>query len=100
MLHPAPTNPEQDLLTAMDILEELRQAQLQNQIEAIKKVNFVSYVLGADRARQELLPFLSMLLQSQDELQIPICEALLGMINAIGGPQHAFSLILVYEHAC
>ena len=56
--------------------------------------------LGSERTRNEFLPYLAELLDDEEEVMIHLSEALGNMLDIVGGPTHADSILKVLEKIC
>lgn len=78
--------------------DELKSEEIQDQVNAARRVNTIALGMGEDRARSELIPFLRQRVDEYtDEILLAIAEAAGGLVKAIGGGEHAHMLIPLLE---
>lgn len=78
--------------------EELKSEEIQDQVNAARRVNTIALGMGEDRARGELIPFLRQRVDEYtDEILLAIAKAAGGLVKAIGGGEHAHMLIPLLE---
>jgi serine/threonine-protein phosphatase 2A regulatory subunit A len=56
--------------------------------------------LGPERTRNELLPYVVELLEDDEEILVQIAESLGNMLDTVGGPTQAESILKVLEKLC
>ena len=83
--------------TAQMLVEMLRGDDVNDRVAAIQKLTDVASVLGGDRTRAELLPFLAESVDDDDEVLIALAERLGFLVPYIGGNQHAHILLPLLE---
>jgi len=82
------------------LIDALSQEDMQVRIGALRKVNRIAEALGPDRTRKELIPYLSDMLDDDDDVLRIICEVLLQLLDYVGGEQYYHTLIQPYETLC
>jgi len=82
------------------LIDELSQEDIQTRISALKQVATIAGVLGAARTRNELIPFLTDMLDDDDEALKIICEVLYSLREFVEGEEHYHTLIAPYEILC
>jgi serine/threonine-protein phosphatase 2A regulatory subunit A len=91
---------EVDLRPIAILVDNLAQEDMQIRITALKQVTRIAEALGSERTRKELIPYLSDMLDDDDEVLRIICEVLIELRNFIGGNEHFYTLISPYETLC
>jgi serine/threonine-protein phosphatase 2A regulatory subunit A len=82
---------------ARQAIELLRGNDMAERVAAAHRLDAVAAILGEERTRNELLPFLSDAVDDEDEVLLAMAQALGRMIDLVGGPTHAESLFLPLE---
>lgn len=62
-------------------------------ISAISNLHVVAEMLGPERTRVELLPYLNEFLENEDEVIIAMCESLGNLLDLTGGPSKAIHIL-------
>lgn len=87
-----------DQITATTLLEDLKSSETKTKINALKNLRGISFALGRERTRKELLPFLSSCIEEEeDEVLIELAKILSNFIDCIGGKQYVIELINIFE---
>merc|ERR1719414_2086722 len=89
-----------DLRPIALLIDELAQEDLQVRMTALKQLNRIADALGPERTRQELIPYLSDMLDDDDEVLRIICEVLIELTDYIGSTEFYHVLIPPYETLC
>uniref|UniRef100_A0A0G4H473 Phosphatase PP2A regulatory subunit A/Splicing factor 3B subunit 1-like HEAT repeat domain-containing protein n=1 Tax=Chromera velia CCMP2878 TaxID=1169474 RepID=A0A0G4H473_9ALVE len=79
------------------LIEELRHEDTQARLNAIRQLGTICVALGPERTCEELVPFLSELIDDDDEILIAVSEQLGNLVEAVGGPEHAHVLLAPLE---
>jgi len=95
----APPRPD-ELRPIAILIDELSQEDIQIRIGALKQVTRIASALGPERTRTELIPYLTDMLDDDDEVLRIICEVLLQLLELVGGKEHYHTLIPPYETLC
>jgi len=82
------------------LIDELSQEDIQIRIGALKQVTRIASALGPERTRTELIPYLTDMLDDDDEVLRIICEVLLQLLELVGGKEYFHTLIPPYETLC
>lgn len=82
------------------LIDELSQEDMQIRIGALKQVTRIAQALGSERTRDELIPYLTDMLDDDDEVLRIVCEVLLQLMDFIGGQEYCHCLIPPYETLC
>ena len=86
--------PTTDDLHPINILtEELRNEDVQARLKSITKLSTIALALGAERTRQELLPFIKETVYDEDEVLHALAEQLGGFVPLVGGDKYAYELL-------
>ncbi|KAI8360277.1 ARM repeat-containing protein [Mortierella sp. GBAus27b] len=92
-------NPEGEELYPIAILiDELRHDDVSLRLNAIKRLNTIALALGPQRARDELIPFLSESIDDEDEVLLALAGELGDFVEYIGGAQYAHILLQPLEN--
>lgn len=75
------------------LIDELKSEDVVLRLNAIRRLSTIALALGADRSRDELVPFLSESLDDEDEVLLALADELGGFTEYIGGPQWAHLLL-------
>lgn len=95
----ATLGPEDDLYPIQVLIDELRSDEeqrnedVQVRLNSIRKLSTISLALGEERTRSELVPFVSELMEDEDEVLCALAEQLGGFLPLVGGPEHAHCLL-------
>uniref|UniRef100_A0A914DWS0 Phosphatase PP2A regulatory subunit A/Splicing factor 3B subunit 1-like HEAT repeat domain-containing protein n=1 Tax=Acrobeloides nanus TaxID=290746 RepID=A0A914DWS0_9BILA len=85
---------ENDSLYPIQVLvDELRQDDVQLRLRAIQRLPTIAKCLGIERARNELIPFLTDVIYEEDDVMIVLCELLGDFTQYIGGPEFIHCLL-------
>lgn len=82
------------------LIDELRHDDLQSRMHSIKHLRTIATALGAERAREELVPFLQEILDDDDEVLIALAEQLGQGVSWVGGPAFVHTLFGPLEELC
>lgn len=81
------------------LMDELRSEDVQLRLNAIHRISTIALALGPDRAREELIPFLSESVDDEDEVLLALAEELgRNFEEYIGGPEYAHILLVPLEN--
>lgn len=75
------------------LTEELRNEDVQARLKSITKLSTIALALGAERTRQELLPFIKETVYDEDEVLFALAEQLGGFVPLVGGDKYAYELL-------
>ncbi|KAK9470092.1 armadillo-type protein [Dipodascopsis tothii] len=89
--------PSEQLFPVAVLLDELKHDDITLRLAAIRRLSTIALALGAERTRQELIPFLEESLEDEDEVLTVLAEELGNFVPYIGGPQYADFLISPLE---
>lgn len=82
------------------LIDELRHDDLQLRLNSVRNLSTIATALGAERTREELLPFLQEIVDDEDEVLIALAEQLGRGVSWVGGPAHVHALIGPLEELC
>mmetsp|Transcript_29538 Transcript_29538/g.75186 ORF Transcript_29538/g.75186 Transcript_29538/m.75186 type:complete len:603 (-) Transcript_29538:68-1876(-) len=82
------------------LIDELRHDDLQLRLNSIRNLRTIAVALGAERTREELLPFLQEIIDDEDEVLIALADQLGCGVDWVGGPQFAHALTGPLEELC
>jgi len=82
------------------LIDELRHDDMQLRLNAIKNLGTIAIALGQERTREELVPFLSEIIDDDDEVLIALAEQLRNGVPWVGGPACAHTLTGPLEELC
>ena len=100
----ASLGPEDDLYPIQVLIDELRSddeqrnEDVQLRLNSIRKLSTISLALGEERTRSELIPFVSELMDDEDEVLCALAEQLGAFLPLVGGPEHADCLLPALEN--
>jgi len=97
---PMEVEEENSLRPIAILIDELAEDDIQIRIGALKQVTRIASALGAERTRNELIPYITSMLEDDDDVLRIICEVLFQLIDLIGGQEHLHNLIQPYEILC
>ncbi|KAG7290782.1 hypothetical protein NEMBOFW57_000785 [Staphylotrichum longicolle] len=93
------TNPPIDELYPIAVLiDELKHDDVLLRLNAIHRLSTIALALGAERTRDELIPFLDESVEDEDEVLVALSEELGGFIDYVGGPQWGHVLLSPLEN--
>lgn len=82
------------------LIDELRHDDMQLRLNSIKNLSTIALALGQERTREELIPFLSEIIDDDDEVLIALAEQLRNGVSWVGGPMCAHTLTGPLEELC
>ena len=92
----ASENPEGFSIGAL--IEDLKSSEAKARLNAIKNLQVISQALGKERTRTELLPFLSeMIDEEEDENLVELCRVMGTFLEQVGGKPYVLKLIKILE---
>ncbi|DAZ97933.1 TPA: hypothetical protein N0F65_006358 [Lagenidium giganteum] len=75
------------------LTDDLKNDEVETRIKSIRRLKVVAQALGPERARSELVPFLQEATEDEDEVLAALAEELGGLVDLVGGAQHASVLV-------
>jgi len=82
---------------AREAIESLRADDMAQRVTAAHRLSAIATVLGPERTRAELIPFVTDGLDDEDEVLIAISMSLGSLVPAVGGAAHAHVLLRPLE---
>ena len=97
-----PLNGDHDsaLYEITQLINNLQAEECPKRIASVDSLLLISSALGPDRTRNELMPFLTDLLDDEETVLIRLSLQLGDMLDYVGGPQHASDLLNILEKIC
>ena len=90
---------ELDQITATSLLEDLKNSETKIKINAVHNLRGISFALGRERTRKELLPYLiSCIEEEEDETLIELAKICSNFLDYIGGKQYSKELFNIIEN--
>ena len=87
-----------DQITATSLIEDLKNPETKIKINAIHNLREISFALGRERTRKELLPYLkSCIDEEEDEALVELAKILGNFIDCIGGINYIKELFNILE---
>lgn len=97
MAQVAPRTVNPDLYPIAVLIDELRHDEVQTRVNAVQQLEHIALALGPTRTRNELIPFLVESSEENDAVLGATAEKLGFMVDAVGGPEFASSLLRPLE---
>ncbi|KAK9265514.1 hypothetical protein L1049_021555 [Liquidambar formosana] len=91
---------EEPLYPIAVLIDELKNEDIQLHLNSIRRLSTIARVLGEERSRKELIPFLSENNDDDDEVLLAMAEELGVFIPYVGGVEHANVLLPPLETLC
>eukprot|EP00618_Florenciella_parvula_P018826 CAMPEP_0119512604 /NCGR_PEP_ID=MMETSP1344-20130328/30943_1 /TAXON_ID=236787 /ORGANISM="Florenciella parvula, Strain CCMP2471" /LENGTH=224 /DNA_ID=CAMNT_0007549741 /DNA_START=156 /DNA_END=826 /DNA_ORIENTATION=- len=88
---------DEELTRIAKVLDDLKHEQVAERIAATGQLVTIASALGAERTRDELLPFLVESTDDEDEVLVVMADQLGMMVGSVGGAQHAHALLVPLE---
>lgn len=79
------------------LIDNLQSEDSKKRLKSVEDVAVIARALGAERTRNELLPFLAEMADDDEEILITLSEALGNFVNLVGGPAHVLPLVRLLE---
>ncbi|KAH7349429.1 protein phosphatase PP2A regulatory subunit A [Plectosphaerella cucumerina] len=80
------------------LIDELKHDDVLLRLNAIHRLSTIALALGAERTREELIPFLDESVEDEDEVLVALSEELGRFIEYVGGPQWGHVLLSPLEN--
>ncbi|KAH6589739.1 hypothetical protein BASA50_009832 [Batrachochytrium salamandrivorans] len=80
------------------LIDELKNDDVVLRLNAIRRLSTIALALGAERTRDELIPFLDESVDDEDEILLALAEELGGFVDYVGGPSFAHILFTPLEN--
>ncbi|KAH1074448.1 hypothetical protein J1N35_026776 [Gossypium stocksii] len=91
---------EEPLYPITVLIDELKNDDIQLCLNSIRRLSTIARALGEERARKELIPFLSENNDDDDEVLLAMAEEMGVFIPYVGGVEHARVLLAPLETLC
>mmetsp|Transcript_45033 Transcript_45033/g.133086 ORF Transcript_45033/g.133086 Transcript_45033/m.133086 type:complete len:586 (-) Transcript_45033:284-2041(-) len=79
------------------LIDELKNEDIQLRLNSIRRLSTIAVALGAERTRNELVPFLNESIDDEDDVLLALADELGGFAEYVGGPPHAATLLTPLE---
>ncbi|CAJ2506072.1 Uu.00g002020.m01.CDS01 [Anthostomella pinea] len=80
------------------LIDELKHDDVLLRLNAIHRLSTIALALGAERTREELIPFLDESVEDEDEVLVALSEELGSFIEYVGGPPFGHVLLSPLEN--
>jgi serine/threonine-protein phosphatase 2A regulatory subunit A len=80
------------------LIDELKHDDVLLRLNAIHRLSTIALALGADRTRDELIPFLDESVEDEDEVLTALSEELGNFVEYVGGPEYGHVLLSPLEN--
>ncbi|AEO68800.1 9c8ac1e9-bf41-46ea-b9a4-6ee1876f49f9 [Thermothielavioides terrestris] len=94
----ANNNVNDELYPIAVLIDELKHDDVLLRLNAIHRLSTIALALGAERTREELIPFLDESVEDEDEVLVALSEELGNFIEYVGGPQWGHVLLSPLEN--
>ncbi|EGS20800.1 uncharacterized protein CTHT_0026380 [Thermochaetoides thermophila DSM 1495] len=94
----ADANANDELYPIAVLIDELKHDDVLLRLNAIHRLSTIALALGAERTRDELIPFLDESVEDEDEVLVALSEELGNFIEYVGGPQWGHVLLSPLEN--
>ncbi|KAH8686713.1 armadillo-type protein [Ilyonectria robusta] len=91
-------NSSDELYPIAVLIDELKHDDVLLRLNAIHRLSTIALALGAERTREELIPFLDESVEDEDEVLVALSEELGGFVEYVGGPQWGHVLLSPLEN--
>ncbi|PHH79191.1 hypothetical protein CDD83_3891 [Cordyceps sp. RAO-2017] len=91
-------NTNDELYPIAVLIDELKHDDVLLRLNAIHRLSTIALALGAERTREELIPFLDESVEDEDEVLVALSEELGNFIEYVGGPQWGHVLLSPLEN--
>jgi len=79
------------------LIDELKNEDIQLRLNSIRRLSTIAVALGAERTRNELIPFLNESIDDEDEVLMALADELGNFAEYVGGPAFASTLLTPLE---
>ncbi|KAL8720614.1 MAG: hypothetical protein Q9225_002550 [Loekoesia sp. 1 TL-2023] len=80
------------------LIDELKHDDVLLRLNAIHRLSTIALALGAERTREELIPFLDESVEDEDEVLTALSDELGGFVEYVGGPEWGHVLLSPLEN--
>ncbi|KAL7269783.1 protein phosphatase 2A structural subunit [Rhizina undulata] len=91
-------SPNNELFPIAVLIDELKHDDVVLRLNAIKRLSTIALALGAERTRDELIPFLDESVEDEDEVLTALSEELGNFVEYVGGPEYGHVLLSPLEN--
>lgn len=91
-------NQNDELYPIAVLIDELKHDDVLLRLNAIHRLSTIALALGADRTRDELIPFLDESVEDEDEVLTALSEELGNFVEYVGGPEYGHVLLSPLEN--
>ncbi|KAI9849448.1 MAG: Polyamine N-acetyltransferase 1 [Sclerophora amabilis] len=91
-------NQNDELYPIAVLIDELKHDDVLLRLNAIHRLSTIALALGAERTRDELIPFLDESVEDEDEVLTALSEELGGFVEYVGGPEYGHILLSPLEN--
>lgn len=91
-------NQNDELYPIAVLIDELKHDDVLLRLNAIHRLSTIALALGADRTRDELIPFLDESVEDEDEVLTALSEELGNFVEYLGGPEYGHVLLSPLEN--
>ncbi|EKG17101.1 HEAT domain-containing protein [Macrophomina phaseolina MS6] len=91
-------NQSDELYPIAVLIDELKHDDVLLRLNAIRRLSTIALALGAERTRDELIPFLDESVEDEDEVLTALSEELGNFVEYVGGPEYGHVLISPLEN--
>ncbi|ORY14958.1 armadillo-type protein [Clohesyomyces aquaticus] len=91
-------NQNDELYPIAVLIDELKHDDVVLRLNAIHRLSTIALALGADRTREELIPFLDESVEDEDEVLTALSEELGNFVEYVGGPEYGHVLLSPLEN--
>ncbi|KAK7747116.1 protein phosphatase 2A structural subunit [Diatrype stigma] len=91
-------NANDELYPIAVLIDELKHDDVLLRLNAIHRLSTIALALGAERTREELIPFLDESVEDEDEVLVALSEELGGFIEYVGGSDWGHVLLSPLEN--
>jgi len=99
-LPPAAEKKQPTLRPIAILIEELTKEDIQIRLNAMRQLHTIAKALGPNRTVSELIPYLTDMIDDDDEVLVVMCKELLNLIPWVGGAKNVHHLLKPYETLC
>ncbi|QUC22170.1 uncharacterized protein UV8b_06411 [Ustilaginoidea virens] len=92
------TNANDELYPIAVLIDELKHDDVLLRLNAIHRLSTIALALGAQRTRDELIPFLDESVEDEDEVLVALSEELGSFVEYVGGSTYAHVLLSPLEN--
>ncbi|KAF2107411.1 protein phosphatase PP2A regulatory subunit A [Lophiotrema nucula] len=91
-------NQNDELYPIAVLIDELKHDDVLLRLNAIHRLGTIALALGAERTREELIPFLDESVEDEDEVLTALSEELGNFVEYVGGPEYGHVLLSPLEN--